>query len=154
MLSRDGWGGLAVLAASLLLFGLTLGLPANPMVPIGPGFYPRIVLGLTALLGCWLLISDLKSKPKDAGLAEKLNYAAVAIHFAVFAVYVAAMPYLGFRVATAAYVAAANALLEPPHGARGWLRVAAIALLSTLATYVIFERYLLVLLPRGHWTGW
>ncbi|MDA0983310.1 MAG: hypothetical protein O3A06_09820 [Proteobacteria bacterium] len=59
MLSRDGWGGLAVAAASLLLFGLTLGLKDNPMVPIGPGFYPRIVLGLTAVLGITLLVLDL-----------------------------------------------------------------------------------------------
>jgi putative tricarboxylic transport membrane protein len=42
-LSKDGWAGLAVLAASLFLFALTVGLQDNPLVPIGPGFYPRIV---------------------------------------------------------------------------------------------------------------
>lgn len=160
MLSRDGWGGLAVAAASLLLFGLTLGLKDNPMVPIGPGFYPRIVLGLTASLGISLLVLDLlrsrrRRFPGDAKppAPAPSNHLAVAIHFGVFGLYVVALPYLGFRLATVLYVAAANALLEPPRGLKGWARVAALAFLTTIAAYVVFERYLLVLLPRGRWTG-
>jgi putative tricarboxylic transport membrane protein len=50
-------------------------------------------------------------------------------------------------------VAGAQSLLEPPRGARGYAIVAATALVTTLATYVLFERYLQVLLPRGRWTG-
>jgi hypothetical protein len=30
--------------------------------------------------------------------------------------------------------------------------VAAVALITTVAVYVVFERYLTVLLPRGRWT--
>ena len=150
-LSKDGWGGLAVLAASLLLFGLTLGLKPSPLVPIGPGFYPRIVLGVTAVLAAALVVFDLLGK-KSAVARERRDYAAVALHFAVFGVYVAALPWLGFRIATFAYVAATNALLDVPRSPRGWLRVVALALATTLATYFMFERYLLVLLPRGRWT--
>ena len=151
MLSRDGWGGLAVLAASLLLFGLTLDLKDSPLIPIGPGFYPRIVLGLTALLSLWLLFSDWRFK-KPAAKKEPLNYGLVALTFAVFGLYVAALPYLGFRIATVLYVAGSNALLAPPRGARGWLRVGLLAVLTSLLTHLVFERYLLVLLPRGRWT--
>ena len=57
-LSSDGWAGLAVLAASLFLFALTLGLKDNPLVPIGPGYYPRIVLGVTAVLAAALVVFD------------------------------------------------------------------------------------------------
>ena len=141
-----------MLAASLFLFALTLGLPANPLVPIGPGFYPRIVLGLTAVLAGALLVFDLLSKKKPEPLGEA-NYAAVVLHFAVFGVYVVALPSLGFRVATFAYVAAANALLDRPRTAKGWLRVAALALITSALTYVVFEHYLSVLMPRGRWTG-
>lgn len=141
-----------MVAASLLLFGLTLDLKDNPLVPFGPGFYPRIILGLTAALGLWLLVSDVLSGERSEKPAERPNYAAVAIQFAVFAAYVAALQPLGFRIATAVYVAAANALMDPPRGARGWLRVAALALVTSLATYTIFERYLQVLMPRGRWT--
>jgi putative tricarboxylic transport membrane protein len=151
-LSRDGWGGLAVVAASLLLFGLTLDLKPNPLVPIGPGFYPRMVLGLAALLAAALVVSDLVRKTAPA-VREKAAYAAVVLHFAVFGVYAVALPWVGFRVATFAYVAATNALLDVPRSARGWLRVAILALATVLATYYAFEHYLLVLLPRGRWTG-
>jgi putative tricarboxylic transport membrane protein len=150
-LSKDGWGGLAVLAASLLLFGLTLGLKPSPLVPIGPGFYPRIVLGVTAVLAAALVVFDLVGK-KGERTRGRSDYAAVALHFAVFGVYVAALPWLGFRIATFAYVAATNALLDVPRSPRGWLRVVLLALATTLATYFMFERYLLVLLPRGRWT--
>ncbi|MEW6690055.1 MAG: tripartite tricarboxylate transporter TctB family protein [Pseudomonadota bacterium] len=150
-LSRDGWGGLAVLAASLLLFWLTLGLKDSPLVPIGPGFYPRIVLGLTGLLSLFLVVRDLLSK-KAPETKARANYGAVVLHFAVFGLYVAALPGLGFRIATFAYVAAANALMDAPRGAKGWARVALIAFVTALATWFVFERELLVLLPRGRWT--
>jgi len=152
MFSRDGWGGLAVLAASLLLFGLTLGLQDSPLVPIGPGFYPRIVLGLTALLSLWLLISDLFSR-KQVTEKEELNYRLVALMFAAFGLYCVLLPLLGFRLSTALYVAVSSALLDPPAGWKGWVRGLALALLTSLLTHLVFERYLSVLLPRGRWTG-
>lgn len=152
MLSRDGWGGLAVLAASLFLFALTLGLKDNPLVPIGPGFYPRIVLGLTALLAAAVVIADWRARRRPRA-EEKLNYGLVAAMFALFGLYVGALPYLGFRIATLAYVAGTNALLDPPRGVRGWLRCAAVGLVTMAVVYVAFERYLTVLLPRGRWTG-
>ena len=153
MFSRDGWGGLAVLAASLLLFGLTLGLKDSPLVPIGPGFYPRIVLGLTILLSIWLVFSDWKGRTKSSSKPEHLNYRLVALMFAAFGLYCVLLPLLGFRVSTALYVAVSSALLEPPRGMKGWLRVLVLALLTSFLTHFIFENYLSVLLPRGRWTG-
>ena len=150
-LSKDGWAGLAVFTASLVLFGLTLELKPNPLVPVGPGFYPRIVLGITALLAAVLVMFDLLSRTQP-GTADKANYAAVTQQFALFGVYVAALPWLGFRIATFAYVAAMNALLDLPQTTKGWIRVGVLAGATALATYLVFERYLSVLLPRGRWT--
>jgi putative tricarboxylic transport membrane protein len=150
-LSRDGWGGLAVLAASLFLFALTLGLKDNPLVPVGPGFYPRIVLGISAVFALALVISDLLQKHREKK-KESLNYLLVVQMFAVFGLYCGALPYLGFRIATLLYLAASNAILEPPRGVKGWARVAAVAIITTVIVYYAFERYLTVLLPRGRWT--
>jgi len=152
--SRDGIAGLAVLAASLLLFALTLDLKANPMVPVGPGFYPRIVLALTALLSLGLVVSDVlgrKRRPEEQP-KRKLNYPLVAISFGVFALYAVALPWLGFRIATFAYVVASNALLAPPRGMKSWAGTIILGLLVSFLTWLIFERYLSVLLPRGRWT--
>jgi putative tricarboxylic transport membrane protein len=153
--TRDGIAGLAVLAASLVLFALTLDLKDSPMVPVGPGFYPRIVLALTALLSLGLVVSDVLSRKRNPQEQprKKLNYPLVAISFGVFALYAVALPWLGFRIATVLFVGGANALLDPPRGARGWGRALVLALLTTLATWLVFERWLSVLLPRGRWTN-
>ncbi len=156
-MSRDGIAGLAVLAASLVLFALTLDLKDSPMVPVGPGFYPRIVLGLTAVLSLGLIIADLLAR-RRAPLSdvsrkkEKINYPLVAISFAVFALYAVALPWLGFRIATLLFVGGANALLDPPRGAKGWGRAVILALVTTVVSWLVFERWLSVLLPRGRWT--
>ena len=154
-MSRDGYAGLAVLAASLVLFALTLDLKDSPMVPVGPGFYPRIVLAITAVLSLGLVLSDFFRKEIHKEQAkQQLNYRLVALSFGVFALYVAALPGLGFRIATFGYVVAASALLAPPRGLKGWTGTVALGLGTALLTWLVFERELSVLLPRGRWTHW
>ena len=150
-LSQDGWSGLAIFLASLLLFGLTLGLKDNPLVPIGPGFYPRIVLGVTAVLALAVLVFSLKQK--KPGKAETLNYGMVLSMFAMFGLYCGALPFLGFRIATLLYLVATNTMLDYPKNAKGWGRVAIVSIVTTVVVYFVFERYLTVLLPRGSWTS-
>ena len=84
----------------------------------------------------------------------RANYTLVVIAFAIFAIYVIALPYLGFRVATFAFLVAMPLACEPPRGARRrWIVVFAVALVATIVIYLAFESYLQVLLPRGRWTG-
>lgn len=154
-LTRDGWGGIAVFAFSAVLFGMTLSIPDNPLVPLGPGFYPRIVLALSGALGLWMLAGDVLARRAAAPAAPgpRLNYWAVVAHFAVFGLYVGALPYLGFRLTTFAYVCAANAMMDPPRGAKGWARVLVLGLATAGLTWLVFEKNLSVLMPRGRWTG-
>ncbi len=154
MLGRDGWAGLACLAVSLALLVATRGLPQSALVPIGPGVYPRFVLGITALLSALLVASDFAAHGARAARlpGPKLNYALVGAAFAVFLVYVVALPYLGFRIATFAFVLAFHALLEPPRGTRRWAFALGLAVVVALVTWFVFERQLSVLLPRGRWT--
>jgi putative tricarboxylic transport membrane protein len=150
-LTREGWAGLAALVASLVLFALTLDLKPNPLVPIGPGFYPRIVLGLSAVLAAMLVVFDFVSKTKPEPAAGA-NYRLVLLVFVVFGVYVGLMPGLGFRISTFLFVAALQSLLQPPKGVKGWIVVFITALITTAVIHTLFERYLSVLLPRGRWT--
>ena len=158
MIGRDGVTGLVASATSLVLFWLTLGLERNPLVPIGPGFYPRLVLGVTAVLGFALFVTDLLRRRARGGgptaaPASGANYLLVALSFAVFGVYVMLLPLLGYRLATFLFVFGLSFLLEPPRRLGLWLRGMVLALATTVATYVIFDEYLAVLLPRGSWTG-
>ncbi len=155
-MGRDGVTGLVVLAASLFLFWATLGLERHPKVPVGPGFYPRLVLGATGFLALLLVVLGFiahRRAPATAA-ATPANYTLVAVAFAIFAIYAIALPYLGFRLATFAFLVAMPLALEPPRGARRrWIVVLVVALVATFAIHLIFERYLQVLLPRGRWTG-
>lgn len=157
-MGRDAITGLVVLAASLFLFWITLGLKRHPLVPVGPEFYPQLVLGATALLALLLVICDVvrhrRARPIPSAPAARANYALVVIAFAIFAVYVIALPYLGFRLATLVFLVAMPLALEPPRGARRrWVLVLVVALTATVVTHLVFENYLQVLLPRGRWTG-
>ena len=151
MLSRDGIAGLVCLGGSLWFLALTRGLPHPALVPIGPAFYPRIILTLTAVLSAALVVSDLVRRRRAASPAP-VRYRLVVVAFVIFGAYVALLPSLGYRVATFLFVGGLQAALEKPRGKRWWL-VLTVALATTLATYYVFEGYLSVLLPRGRWTG-
>lgn len=161
-MTRDGIAGLICLAFAIGMLVLTRGLPQSPLVPIGPDFYPRIVLIIMTVLSVMLIASDLWRQRAQAAPAtvaaaaapEVRNYLLVAVTFAVFAGYVVLLPLAGYRVATFIFMAALQAVFETPRGARRWTVVLVSALATTAVTYVVFEHYLSVLLPRGRWTDW
>ena len=66
MLGRDGIAGLICLAISIFMLYLSLGLPPALMVPIGPAFYPRVVLGLMAALSLVVIADDLLGRRRQA----------------------------------------------------------------------------------------
>jgi putative tricarboxylic transport membrane protein len=156
-IGRDGIAGLILLAISLVLLVKSFQLPSLPIVPVGPGFYPAIVLSFMAAASALLVLQDLmKLRPvaeTGAGDAPRRNYRLVLIAFAIVGGYVLLLPLVGFRVATVLFVGALQAALGRPQTARQWGVLAAIALGTAAASYFVFERYLLVLLPRGAWTG-
>jgi putative tricarboxylic transport membrane protein len=156
-IGRDGIAGLILLAISLFLLFKSFQLPSLPIVPVGPGFYPAIVLSFMAAASALLVLQDLmKRRPAavaGAPDAPRRNYRLVAIAFAIVGAYVVLLPLVGFRVATVLFVGALQAALDRPRTARRWAVLAAIALGTTVVSYFVFERYLLVLLPRGAWTG-
>lgn len=163
-MSRDGITGLVCLAASLVLLALTYGLPGpSLLVPIGPGFYPRIILGIAAVFSLMLLVQELIAHRRarvsgSAGSAPRApaesrpNYVLVLLTFAVFGVYVGVLPYVGYRISTFAFVLGLQALLDPPKNARRWGFVFVLSLATTLVTFYLFQNYLQVLLPHGRWT--
>jgi hypothetical protein len=166
MLSRDGIAGLVCLAVSVWFLALTVALPPAAMVPIGPAFYPRVVLSILAVLSAMLIAFDVNamrrqraaaapSAPAAAAAAPptKPNYALVAATFIEFGLYIAVLPELGFRISTALFVLALQITLEWPRTPMRWLLTLAVAIATSLVCYIVFEDYLSVLLPRGSWSG-
>ena len=156
-IGRDGIAGLILLAVSLVLLVKSFQLPSLPIVPVGPGFYPAIVLSFMAAASALLVLQDLMKRRPAAAAGEvdapRRNYRLVVIAFAIVGAYVVLLPLVGFRVATVLFVGALQAALDCPRTVRQWVVLATIALGTAVVRYFVFERYLLVLLPRGAWTG-
>ncbi len=158
-LSRDGVAGLILFGISLALLADTFNLPRMPLVPVGPGFYPRIVLVFMAVTSVILVAQDFLKVRAAAPSAlaapgPRRRYDLVAAIFAVVAVYILLLPYLGFRISTALFVGAMQWAIERPRTSRQWAALAAVAIGTVVVSYLVFETYLLVLLPRGSLTGW
>jgi putative tricarboxylic transport membrane protein len=144
--TRDSVAALICLVLSLGLLYLTRGLPRSPMVPVGPDFYPRIVLVIMAAFSAMLIATDVLSgwrrgkgtSAEAAPVQGRRNYRLVAVTFAVFGIYVLLLPYLGFRIATFLFVMALQVVLEIPHGWRRWTYVIVAALLTVIVTYLAF----------------
>ena len=90
----------------------------------------------------------------DAPAHPQRAYGLVALSFAIVAAYIVLLPLLGYRIASVLFVAALQAALERPTTRRQWAVLAAVAIGTSAVTYLVFERYLMVLLPRGSWTNW
>jgi putative tricarboxylic transport membrane protein len=162
MLTRDGIAGLVCLAIAIWLLLLTRDMPPALLVPIGPAFYPRVVLAILGMLGAMLLASDLiaarrrrttGATPPAVEAALPRNYLLVLATFVLFGLYILALPELGFRISTFLFAAALQATLDWPRDAKRWALIAVVALATTLICHLVFETYLSVLLPRGRWSG-
>lgn len=159
MFTRDSISGLVCLVISLVMLFMTLALPPASMVPIGPAFYPRIVLIVTALLSLTLVVIDLRTArtsmkaPAATQAGPAPNYRLVLITFVLFGLFIGLLPKLGFRISTFLFVFALQIALEWPPNAKRWLLVIFVAIATSAACHLVFEDYLQVLLPRGTWSG-
>jgi hypothetical protein len=162
MLTRDGVAGLVCLAVSIWLLLLTRGLPPAVMVPIGPAFYPRVVLLILAALSLVLIALDMRdaARRRTAAASEaaeaatsRPNYLLVLATFVEFGLYIALLPGLGFRIATFFFVLALQLTLEWPQSWKRWALAVIVAAATALACHLVFEEYLSVILPRGSWSG-
>jgi putative tricarboxylic transport membrane protein len=150
---RDFSIGVGLLAFCALLYWQAGLVSAPPFVPIGPAFYPRVILILLACLALWMIAEDLLRgrKPlrkalKTAGPAP--NYRKVFLGFIVFLGYVAGLGLIGYPAATFLFVLGLSWSIGP-RNIQELPKLVMIAIVTTAATYLIFERYLYVFLPRG-----
>ncbi len=151
-MSRDIGIAIGLLAACGILYWQAGLAPNPPFVPIGPAFYPRAVLILLAALAIWLFLEDILAAPKRPGAqgkpASRPNYRLVVICFAVFGGYVIGLSVLGYLLSTFLFVLGLGWIMGP-HGHREVPKLLAVAVGTGLATYLVFEKYLHVFLPRG-----
>ena len=155
-MGRDSLVGAFLLLLSGWLYLYTGEIPHPPFIPLGPAFYPRIILGLLGFLSLCLIVADLwkrverKHSPAQPGQRRSWlqEYGLVLPAFLLFGAYILFLPILGYLLATFLFVA----ILQWVLGLRQIKQLPTLFLVAGGAsslTYLIFERYLRILLPRG-----
>jgi hypothetical protein len=132
------------------------------MVPIGPAFYPRVVVLILGALSIILIVLDVlatRRRPVRAAAAAAAtagpapNYRLVLATFVEFGVYILLIPLIGFRISTFLFVLLLEVTLEWPRNPKHWILMIVVAVATSLVCFYVFEDYLSVLLPRGTWSG-
>lgn len=147
---RIGLGLLAFCGVMYWQAGLA---PSPPFVPYGPAFYPRVILVVLAGLALWLIVETWSRGPAAAGAASKRagqppDYRRVVLGFAIFLGYVGGLSMLGYCAATFLFVLGMSWALGPRRAAE-LPKLLAVAFGTTAGTFLLFEKYLHVFLPRG-----
>lgn len=134
----------ALIAIGAVIAWISWGYGFGSLARPGPGLYPFCVGAAIALCAAILLGSHLKSPPAREPFARGQR-ATLALMAATFALWILAMPVLGYVVVTllATFAFCKTMRLE------GWRRPAAAAAGMSLFVYLLFDKWLYIDLPRG-----
>jgi hypothetical protein len=129
---------------------LTTGLPDRDIMPNtpGPSFFPWLItVALTALSVALLVQGIARLKRPTGAVADRQDLKTPVLALASFAIYLIALPYLGFVPASVIFFAALMWL----YGSRNPFLIAAGAIAGPLALFVLFRYGFNIILPRGLW---
>jgi hypothetical protein len=113
------------------------------------GFFPFYV-GIAILIASIVNLIQARAEPVEPRFADWSQLRQVAAVAAPTAVYVAVMPWIGIYVSSALLIGFFMKRL----GNYAWHLIAAIALGVPLVTFVVFEKWFLVPLPKGPLETW
>lgn len=150
---RDIGIGIGLLAVCGVMYWQAGLAPTPPFVPFGPAFFPRVILLVLGALALWLIVEAAVRGPGASRAPSKqpaasANSRRVLVGFALFFVYVVLLSVIGYLAATFLFVLVMSWAMSPRR-AGDLPKFAALALGTTVVTYLVFERYLHVFLPRG-----
>lgn len=161
--SRQGAGEIARLLSYIALLAVSAGLflearamPTSRFEILGAGAFPMIVHGCLSLLLVVSIIGALRRIPAaayagfGAAAASWLRQKRlVLVLFACLALYVAAMPVIGYPVATLLFLIVVQVTLAPK--TRGAIATAIVlSLVFSFGLNWLFAEVFNVFLPRGH----
>jgi putative tricarboxylic transport membrane protein len=127
--------------------------PPTSWQPYGSALFPRILLGVIALLATLILLKSLyegtpqRSQPRRTFLQWLQHNRAVLALFAMFGLYAALLPVVGYLIATLGFMVASLALLLGVDSWKKWALNLAVSFTLAPLVYVIFRFGLKVWLP-------
>lgn len=152
-MNRDTAFALGMLIFTAVAFAETFRFPEGSPFRVGPAVYPRYILAVTGGLSAILLVRSLVNGGTLGGLSRFDSKAFLAHYwrsgaiFAIFAVYAAVLPIIGFPIATAVFLIVLQLLLTPLITVGRLALIGAIGIGATGFIYVVFTEVLRIFLP-------
>jgi putative tricarboxylic transport membrane protein len=148
-MKTDHLNGALFLIVSILICLGAARYPYGSLHNPGPGFLPLwlgVVLGgLSVVLLIGTALHPQKAKPlADVG-AEKIRWGKVLIAIAALILYSVLMDLIGFLLVTFLFMAALIRFIDP----QTWKKVIGWALVGSVGSYLIFEVWMKLRLPKG-----
>lgn len=135
-----------LLGVSVVIAGWKLGVSLSAE---GAGLFPCVV-GVSLVLCGLVQIAAAPSTRADGQDLAAISWVMVAKTFGWLVAYVLLVDFLGYFAATSVFLLVQMWML----GARGWLKLAAMALGTALAFTFVFEIWMQMPLPEGLLGGW
>lgn len=115
----------------------------------GAGFFPFLFGSVLIVLSIGLLAVSFigPKKPPERFFPQKKNLSKILLAVGALLVYILVLPYTGFSLITFLFIVFMLRFIEPTN----WTPTLLAAFLTTAISFVLFELWLGVQLPRGFW---
>ena len=140
----DLWSGLFFLVLGGVVCGFSVSIDLGNLVKPGPGFIPFLGGLVLMVLSMALLVRVMKSREWEKW-AMKIRWGkTVAILFSLWA-FGFLLERIGFAFITFLFIVFSMRAIKP----QSWMKVLAVSLLTTAASYLLFETFLQSQLPKS-----
>ena len=149
MKKTDQWSGLFLLIISALICWGAIRMPYGGVHNPGAGFFPLWIGIILGLMAVGLILTSAREKEgakmiRDL-LAEKIRWGKVLYVLVALVVYGYLMEHIGFLIVTFLFMAFLLLFIDP----QPWKSVIGWAVAGSVGSYLIFEVWLKLRLPKG-----
>jgi putative tricarboxylic transport membrane protein len=149
MKKADQWSGLALSILAVGMIWAALGLPYGNIHNPGPGFFPLWLGVILGGMSIALFVQTTRGKESERTLGdileEDVRWGKVLLVLAVLILYAFLMDYIGFLIVTFLLMIVLLRFIEP----QPWKVVIGWALGGSVGSYLIFEVWMKLRLPKG-----
>lgn len=151
MKKADQWSGLVLLLLAAGMIWLALGLPFGEIRKPGPGFFPfwlGVIMGAMSIgLIVQTTLANRTVRTIRNILEEDARWSKVLLVLVALILYAFLMDTIGFLIVTFLLMVVLLRFIEP----QSWKVVIGWALAGSVGSYLIFEVWMKLRLPKGFW---
>jgi putative tricarboxylic transport membrane protein len=149
---KDLQFSIGVLVLCALMYIGTFSIKITKTVSVSAAFFPRIILGITAILAVIYMvfaIKALKSSKEEEKKQEKGNIKRLLTTMGLFIVYGVVVDIVGFMIASITFLIIQMWVMLEVKNKKELIRFSAISVISMVIVYYVFTNLFYVSLPTG-----